>query len=511
MPHQEPNRALARAKLETLAWEQTPEARRGRSGSRRKVLLDTTDGTGMVPLSELTDFQLRRYIGPGRLEEAGDMRKNSTSGPYQKRRELRRNAARPPATLGLGEDLPLLRQLIASTAESMEIENWKDSNLTQDAIEEGARYDLALRDALNEVVERFPPENGATADDLWDANAPYLVLMTLRREGVGIWDGSWEDFYADTSEVERFLKQKLRSFSDSSGSGSLNDVFMEAAEKTCGAYSRNASRKRPKVPSRYVDHGDPVFIIGDHVERKDGRGEGVIKDLNTQRGRIEYLIHLSNGDKLWFDESELVVPAHWKNARSKGRGPAMGARGKPGQRLAWVYGKNDNTLLVFVTKEPDGLFYTWTRKDLNGVEDWTYGFKTEREAKQEMYRLGGYDGSPRGWEEDLEQNASRRREEPDEVAARELSLYIENEYSLVGAPNSQGKAIEKNLLGHLRRGNFDIKKAEIAYMHLMETGAKKYAKEYADGKDWHQIFNKSTRELVAHEFATTFYEEHKGR
>jgi hypothetical protein len=232
----EPNRALARAKLETLAWEQTPEGRRGRSGSRREVLLDTTDGTGMVPLGELTDFQLRRYIGPGRLEEAGDMRKNGRgiySGTAAKaNRGLRRNARRPQSSLGLHEDHELMQQLVEMAAESMELPNYKDAD---------------------------------------------------------------------------------------------------------------------------------------------------------------------------------------------------------------------------------------------------------------------------------------RSAQADETAARKLSLYIENEYSLVGAPNSQGKAIEKNLLGHMRRGNFDIKKAEIAYMLLMETGAKKYAKEFADGKDWSKIFNKPTLELVAHEFATSFAEEHGAR
>ena len=119
-----------------------------------------------------------------------------------------------------------------------------------------------------------------------------------------------------------------------------------------------------------------------------------------------------------------------------------------------------------------------------------------------MYRLGGY---PPRQEEDLRQNASR--EEADEVAARELSLYIENEYSLVGAPNSQGKAIEKNLLRKIKNGSFDFALSEKAWMYLMETGAKKYAKEYADGREWSRIFNKPTRELVAHEFATTFAEE----
>lgn len=111
----------------------------------------------------------------------------------------------------------------------------------------------------------------------------------------------------------------------------------------------------------------------------------------------------------------------------------------------------------------------------------------------------------------LSLSPNARREEPDTTAARELSLYIENEYALVGAPNSQGKAIEKNLLSKIRNGTFDLEKSEIAWMHLMETGAKRYAKEHGDGEHaWSRMFNKPTRELVAHEFATTFYEENKG-
>lgn len=101
------------------------------------------------------------------------------------------------------------------------------------------------------------------------------------------------------------------------------------------------------------------------------------------------------------------------------------------------------------------------------------------------------------------------RSEPDETAARELSLFIENDYALVGAPNSRGKAIEKNLLAKIRNGTFSLPLSEKAWMYLMEDGAKKYSKEFSDGRDWSTMFNKATRELVAHEFATTFYDEHK--
>lgn len=45
-------------------------------------------------------------------------------------------------------------------------------------------------------------------------------------------------------------------------------------------------------------------------------------------------------------------------------------------------------------------------------------------------------------------------------------------------------------------------------MSLIESGAKKYAKEFASDREWSKIFSKPTRELVAHEFATTFAEEH---
>lgn len=107
-------------------------------------------------------------------------------------------------------------------------------------------------------------------------------------------------------------------------------------------------------------------------------------------------------------------------------------------------------------------------------------------------------------------SANASRSEPNEIAARELSLFIENDYALVGAPNSKGKAIEKNLLRKIQNGTFNLARSEDAWMYLMEDGAKKYSKEFSDGRDWNTMFNKATRELVAHEFATTFAEEHKG-
>ena len=267
-----PNRALTRSKLEAIAWAKTPADYRGSSGSRREVLINTTQGTTLVPLSSLTDFQLRKYIGAGALEEAGDMRKN----------------------------------------------------------------------------------------------------------GRGI--------YSDTAAQE--------------------DDYVIWRHGNNGLY--------------YVDRvsadGKAVKAIGKAAQSRQGAVAEVRKEA-LRRGYTSGIIFENvNGDL----------------------------------------------------------------KQIGQVK--------------------------RGTGMDFEENA---REQADETAARELSLYIENEYSLVGAPNSQGQSIEKNLLRKIKNGSFDLKLSEKAWMYLVEAGAKKYAKEYASPGEWSKIFSKPTRELVAYEFATTFYEEYR--
>jgi hypothetical protein len=108
--------------------------------------------------------------------------------------------------------------------------------ITDELEDEVEAYEAALQDALELVAKGFPPGRDITAEDLWDAEASYLVLMTLRGEGVGIWDGSWDDFFdsREIEDVERLLKSKLRSFVDESGGGSLNEALMNAVEDTSG-------------------------------------------------------------------------------------------------------------------------------------------------------------------------------------------------------------------------------------------------------------------------------------
>ncbi len=96
---------------------------------------------------------------------------------------------------------------------------------TDDLIRVVFEYEGALYKALQDAVNEYPPKDDATADDIFAAEAPYLVLMTLRGEGVGIWDGDWDHFWSrdDLEKVQKLLEQKLGRYADRSGSGRINE------------------------------------------------------------------------------------------------------------------------------------------------------------------------------------------------------------------------------------------------------------------------------------------------
>jgi hypothetical protein len=94
----------------------------------------------------------------------------------------------------------------------------------------------------------------------------------------------------------------------------------------------------------------------------------------------------------------------------------------------------------------------------------------------------------------------------DEHAAKELELYVENDADLY---RQQYTPINKNLITKMARGVYNHTLAVKAFGYLMESGAKKYAKEYSEGKDWHQIFSPATRKHVAELFTNHFETEAK--
>lgn len=92
----------------------------------------------------------------------------------------------------------------------------------------------------------------------------------------------------------------------------------------------------------------------------------------------------------------------------------------------------------------------------------------------------------------------------DEVALRELDLYISNTYELVAAPNSIGKSIDTNLRRKLEKGTYEPALAPKAWLHLADEGAKRYTREFGSDSP---IFNAATRRALAESLARAWEEE----
>jgi len=107
---------------------------------------------------------------------------------------------------------------------------------------------------------------------------------------------------------------------------------------------------------------------------------------------------------------------------------------------------------------------------------------------------------------ELAAHRENAREAADQVAARELELHIVNTDRLFGG-RSQAESIRQSLLRKMKRGTFDEKKSVKAWEYLVEAGAKDYAKEFAEPRDWHQIFSVQTRHAVAESLAKSFATE----
>jgi hypothetical protein len=85
----------------------------------------------------------------------------------------------------------------------------------------------------------------------------------------------------------------------------------------------------------------------------------------------------------------------------------------------------------------------------------------------------------------------------------ELRLYIDNERDLY----QQRKAIEANLEKKMAKGTYDASKAPLAWMHMVDAGAKKYAKEF-DVSVASTFPKKNVRVPLATEYARDFEAEY---
>jgi len=88
---------------------------------------------------------------------------------------------------------------------------------------------------------------------------------------------------------------------------------------------------------------------------------------------------------------------------------------------------------------------------------------------------------------------------------RELLLYIKND----GKYRQQLQPIIKKIQRKIKNKTYNYKLAHKLWLHLVDNGAKKYAKEFATPKEWSKIFPPAIRKKVASYMADEYFERIK--
>lgn len=95
-----------------------------------------------------------------------------------------------------------------------------------------------------------------------------------------------------------------------------------------------------------------------------------------------------------------------------------------------------------------------------------------------------------------------------DVEVRELEIFIDNESDLY---EKYTMPIYKNLTKKMKKGEYKKELAAKAFHAMVDLAAKKYAKEFANPKDWNSIFSPEVRRRVADSLVENFESAYEGK
>lgn len=137
----------------------------------------------------------------------------------------------------------ILLQLVRQAADSVDL-NPDDARVTDELRATAQEWESAVREALERLCDEIPCR--VDADELMADDAPYLVYLTLHGEQAGIWDGRWDDHFADGdwySGARELLEEELGEWVDDAGGGRFDAALLDAADETAGEF-RVTTRER---------------------------------------------------------------------------------------------------------------------------------------------------------------------------------------------------------------------------------------------------------------------------
>jgi len=258
------------------------------------------------------------------------------------------------------------------------------------------------------------------------------------------------------------------------------------------------------------DMGYETFQLGWHEADQLGRVLETIQDKSDVEDLVSGLVRE--------EEEEEGMEEARRGRRPRSR---SGARETATEEMRFT--KNDDRVFkAFLNHRPaEGRKFSTDGRRLDGgaflsnVASWEtgpngketvvlhdLGSRTAQRIHRRLRKMGG----PGIVKED---RASAREEAPrgeaDRHAAEELVMYIENTSDLsLDGPAGQGRSVLLNALRKWRKGTYDSARAVKLFEYLTESGAKRYAKEFASERDWHNMFNVATRREAARQLEESF-------
>ena len=383
-------------------------------------------------------------------------------------------------------DRYLLDQLVDMAAEGdSELTHPKEAHATDELVRVAYEFEEAIEAALHDIAAKYPPMDGATAQDLIDEEGPYLVYMTLVGAGVGIWDGDWDQFYSreELDTIGDELATKLHKWADVSGGGKFNDAIMTAAYET-GMGKQPARKAGKKQRPPYLRNPE-----GDFSRGVDTWFDAVALGPKTDGAGVSGIDELSKLSKLAPSMNNF-----WRFA---------GVLTMSSTRAPWV-----PQLAAFVHDIGAGKF----RDEFRYVA----GPRSRASQVGELFSL---------FQQALRRGASKtskrhthnwpKRAGSDAELVEPLIDYIDNTNGLApGSSEGQGKSIRENLLKKMKKGSYDPELAWKGWLPVVEQGARELAKaedEYEErprpGASWATRYTPATRELAAREMAKRFEQD----
>ncbi len=281
----------------------------------------------------------------------------------------------------------------------------------------------------------------------------------------------------------------------------LNDVTFEYEDEEddydFDKEDRMASRKAQ------LDSCDILVELGEEIMPEieiDEVGEAVKEEFPTDNVLVEWLnMDKECGPETGMFSTEVAIEPERGEMEEEIRDFVIAKFGKKAQIDLELY-------IVDLPRLKDKVFSSY--EDAYEALEAEYGTEAQEQADKYPHRDVSGGEILEEMSTFIKEAKTAQGEDIDEVEVSELHQYIVNNKILDGGPiNNKYDSIVNNLAKKISNGTYDPELAPQLWFYLVNDAAKEYARDFASGSDWADIFSKSVRMEVAQRIADEWYDE----